>query len=83
MQYSEHIFSSVFTKENTDLIPDFQHVSNVNLNTDNITEEDMKVKLKSLNCNKSPGPDQINPKILYEISNELASTLKILFDKTI
>ena len=37
-------------------------------------------KLKNLNVTKSPGPDSIHPRILYELRHELVPPLKILFD---
>ena len=39
--------------------------------------------LKSLKPNKSPGPDGIHPRILKELSDELAYPLRLLFEKTI
>ena len=39
-----------------------------------------KMKLKHLNVNKSPGPDNIHPRILSEASEILALPLKILFE---
>ena len=38
------------------------------------------MKLKHLNVNKSPGPDNIHPRILSEASEILALPLKILFE---
>ena len=46
----------------------------------NITEETVSLKLKSLNPNKSPGPDKIYPRLLKELHNELAKPLAILFN---
>ena len=42
--------------------------------------ENIKVKLKHLNVNKSPGPDNIHPRILSEASEILALPLQILFE---
>ena len=39
--------------------------------------------LNSLKINKSPGPDDIHPKILRELSRELSAPLKTLFDRTL
>ena len=39
--------------------------------------ENIKMKLKHLNVNKSPGPDNIHPRILSEASEILALPLKI------
>ena len=53
-----------------------------NLSNIQTTENDLLNVLKSLNVNKSPGPDGIHPKILRELCNELSYPLKVLFDKT-
>ena len=42
--------------------------------------ENIKMKLKHLNVNKSPGPDNIHPRILSEASEILALPLQILFE---
>ena len=46
----------------------------------NINVESVKLKLKSLNPNKSPGPDKISPRVLKELHNELALPLAYLFN---
>ena len=43
----------------------------------------MSKALKNLNHAKSPGPDEIHPRILKELANELTKPLTILFQKTI
>ena len=48
-----------------------------------VTAESVSEKLKKLNPNKSPGPDKIYPRILKELSNELASPLAYLFNLSI
>jgi len=40
----------------------------------------LKKQLNNLNVTKSPGPDNIHPRILYELRYELAIPLKILFE---
>ena len=76
-------FSSVFTQEDSQFIPNLD-ILNVNL-LDNftVTNEQMEKALHSLNVNKSPGPDEIHPVVLKELAKELTVPLKILFDKTI
>ena len=39
--------------------------------------------LNKLNTNKSPGPDNIHPKLLKETRYEIALPLKIIFEKTL
>ena len=43
----------------------------------------MHQALKSLNVSKSPGPDEIHPRILKELSLELSKPLTMLFNKSI
>ena len=81
-QVLNDFFSSVFVQESKDNIPTFDKEVENNLSNIQITENDMLNVLKSLNVNKSPGPDGIHPKILRELCNELSYPLKVLFDKT-
>mgnify|MGYP001822176257 FL=1 len=39
----------------------------------------MYKKLRALKANKSPGPDAIHPRVLKELSKELAKPLSLLF----
>ena len=78
-------FCSVFTSEDTsnmphmpDKIPESLHINSAEIST-----EDMKNILKSLNPDKSPGTDEIHPRLLKECADSLALPLKILFDQTI
>ena len=76
-------FASVFTKEDPQNIPDFDMSINDTLYEISITKDDMYKALRSLKTNKSPGPDEIHPKILNELANQLAYPLKTLFDLTL
>lgn len=73
-------FKEVFTKEDEENIPDVppKEVESI-LREIIITEDDVLKKLKSMNPNKSAGPDQIPPRILKELSEVLAKPLTILF----
>ena len=73
----------MFTNEDPHNIPTFTHPNKNFLSHFTITNEDMKQALKSLKPNKSPGPDGIHPRILKELSEELAYPLRLLFEKTI
>ena len=44
-----------------------------------ISRDDIQKKLKSLNSNKASGPDGIYPRVLKELSKELAVPLEIVF----
>ena len=77
-------FSSVFTIEDTSHIPAFNYDKTLPpLETCSITIKDMEDALYNLNANKSPGPDNIHPKLLKLCCKTLSIPLKILFDCTI
>ena len=74
-------FSSVFTEEPTEeTMPHFERrdylfeLSNVEISTDTVFK-----KLKSLKVNKSPGPDQIHPRVLHEIAPSVSMPLAEIF----
>lgn len=48
-----------------------------------ITEEEVESTLKSLSTGKASGPDNINSRILKELSHELASPLCALFNRSL
>jgi len=48
-----------------------------------IEEDAIWKKLLNSNVNKSAGPDQIHPKVLYELRNEIVYPLKLIFEQTI
>ena len=48
-----------------------------------INREDVQKKLKSLNPNKSPGPDRLHQRILKELHSVLDKPLAILYQKTL
>ena len=53
------------------------------LDTINVTAEMVIKKLKDLNVTKSPGPDEIHPRILKEAAPSLAPALAILYNNTL
>ena len=59
-------FSSVFTKEDAGPLPEFVDIYDATLENITIRLEDVQKKLKHLNVNKSCGPDDMHPRILYE-----------------
>ena len=61
-------FTSIFTKEDIDNIPDFEDIPLANkLTSITITEEMVLKQLKSPRIDKSPGPDNIHPFILKNL----------------
>ena len=79
-----NFFSSVFTDEDTSNIPEtnFDNKNFKKLFSADIQEDEMRKLLESTNSGKSPGPDELHPKILKECSVELAKPLKMMFDLT-
>ena len=77
-------FTSVFTKEDLNDIPDFNDNYNghciINIQ---FSEKDIEEILKTLKVTKSPGPDNIHPRIPKELANVLAKPLYLLFRKSI
>ena len=82
-QVLSNFFSSVFTVDNKDTpIPDFEtDVKNFLTNID-ITQDDITKSLKSLRVGKSPGPDNIHPRVLSELACELSYPLLLIFNKS-
>ena len=77
-------FASVFTVENTSFIPD--PISNFDFTNSQLLKEicfDEKLvldKLNNMNTSKSQGPDELHPKLIFELRNELCKTLANLFN---
>ena len=80
-------FSSVFTVENLSSIPNpvnkFNFSNSEGLSSIVIEEEDVIKKLININTSKSQGPDEINPKLLFELRNELVTPLTRLFNLSV
>ena len=78
-----NFFGSVFTKEGDGELPEFtKDVENL-LENITISEDQMYQALSSLKISKSPGPDEIHPRILKELAKELSSPLTLLFNKSL
>ena len=79
-------FTSVFLKEDLTNLPkiDEAEFSNGNKIKEVIIEKkEVEKKLKALLPGKARGPDQIPPRVLKELSKELAEPLTILFNKSL
>ena len=75
-------FSSVFINEDKNNIPDIDVA--LEILPDFVTNEDqVKYALKSLDVNKSFGPDLIPPRVLKEGYNELSYVITNLYNKSI
>ena len=76
-------FSSVFTKEPLHNIPSFSMRSQTKIRTIEIPVEEVEKKLRSLNTNKSSGPDEIHPKLISELAEILNEPLTILLNSSL
>ena len=77
-------FSSVFTLETNSEYTQMDKLLILEDMSDlMITEEMVLEKLIKLKIDKSPGPDNIHPRVLYEISKELAYPLSLLFKSSL
>ena len=77
-------FASVFTKEDLNEIPELErsHKDIKTANSAEVSISEMKKLLEGTKPDKSPGPDDLHPRILKECANELAYPLKVIFDLT-
>ena len=79
-------FSSVFTNENLQYLPNPPQVYNGEPEDSfldlEITEQCVLNKLTNINVNKSVGPDEIHPKLLYEVRDKLVGPLCKLYKLT-
>jgi len=74
-------FSTVFTKEPDS---DFIELDKVSLTSEmptlHITKDDILKKFSNLNLNKSPEPDSVHPRVLYEVRFEICTPLKHIME---
>ena len=77
-------FSSVFTKEDTSKIPTLpkrefkQWLAHIT-----VSKENIKKRLMQLKISKAPGPDQLHPRLLKELSEEISLSLEIIFNQSL
>lgn len=80
----QDFFSSVFTKEDLQDIPLPSDVEfDTPLDDIQITSGDVFELLRRLKPNKSPGPDNIHPRLLKELADVLALPISLLFQKSL
>ena len=74
-------FSSVFTVEQDEC-----ELINILCNTQSsdmlFEQEEVRKLLKDLNVTKSPGPDLVHPRVLYELSEILAEPLCMIYNSS-
>lgn len=76
-------FSSVFTEEDKTDIPGFSPEMGSSLKDVKIGEEDVIKRLKGLNPNKAMGPDNMHPKLLKELAEQLGPTIYLLYKRSV
>ena len=74
-------FKSVFAEE-SDCLPGFNLNVKSSIEHVSFPADKIKKKLDNLNPYKSPGPDELHPRILIELSNELSLPLSLIFSKS-
>ena len=75
-----NFFSSVFTHEDLQDIPTPDKKSFKNwLKTITISKEKIKKKLLQLKISKSQGPDELHPRLLKELTDEISAPLEAIF----
>ena len=82
----DDLFSSVFTHENMENVPKTipgGASKGIFIPDIIITEEAVERKLKALDPCKSPGADNIHPRLLKELSKVLAKPLTLIFNKSL
>ena len=75
-------FSSVFTRENSD-VPDKGPSPHPSISNITVSEAGVHKLLKELKPNKAAGPDQLPPRVLKMIADPLAPMLTFLFQQTL
>ena len=71
----------MFIQEPTDEIPSFDSKTNATPTTS--ISHQRSSKILAFNVNKACGPDEIQPKLLKELANEVATPLNVIFKKSL
>ena len=80
-------FASVYTSEDPNNIPTPEinvRVNNITaLDTIDITSDKVKKYLQAINPSKAAGPDEIHPRLIYEIRNEILEPLTTIYKMSV
>ena len=76
-------FSGVFTWESDEEFEELPHRRPA-FPCDEVSFDDEIIidKLKNLKVNKSPGPDMLHPRILYEVRHQIVTPLRMIFESS-
>ena len=77
-------FASVFTKEDTNNVPEVLRETcfSENLKEISFSRETVLGKLMGLKVDKSPGPDNLHPRVLKEVALEIVDPLVVIFQNS-
>ncbi|BHF81444.1 hypothetical protein SprV_0702457400 [Sparganum proliferum] len=78
-EHFSQFFKSIFTSESLFTPPDYDFDEGPKIESVSFDEATVRKELMTLNESKSPGPDDIPPKLLKELAAELAKPLSMLF----
>ncbi|KAK6189771.1 hypothetical protein SNE40_001767 [Patella caerulea] len=78
-----NFFCGFFSKENTMSLPTVPIASSPTLDDIEISQDLVYSKLQKLNTTKSPGPDNLHPKVLKELAEVLKIPLSKLYRKSV
>ena len=73
-------YFSIFTVEKSMDVRGLGEINSDVLRSEHITEKEVLVVLKRLKVDKSPGPDEVYPKSLWEAREEIAGPLAEIFE---
>ena len=76
-------FSSVYTREPDGDIPTFESRTESGITNLYVTGEMVRKELKNLNAIKSCGPDEMHPRLIKELAEQLSGPIVHLFNMTI
>ena len=78
-------FASVFTKEDMNNVPEVLRETcfSEELKEINISRKMVLGKLMGLKVDKSPGPDNLHPRVLKEMALEIVDPLVVIFQNSL
>ena len=81
-QSRNQFYSSVFTSEDCDDLPNFDYVVTSKPSNIYCSVNEIEKLLKNLNAYKSPGPNSLSPRILRECASALSPSICALINKS-